>query len=305
MYGRGLLENPRHSMPLGRLPTFFLLGAGRCGTTSLAEVLRTHPQVFVSEPKEPTFFCAPFQLVRDPLQYVSLFDGAGDARAVGEASHAYLSHPGAARALRAFFPDARFVVIFRNPADRALALYHFMLQHGYERILPFERALAAEDRRFHSAHFANRCPQYFWNFMYVRSGLFGQQIQRYLQFYPRERFFITTLPQLLSDPGGVVGNIHEFLGVERRPTVEFPRFNASRTVRSPTLARMSRFLLGPRTGRLGLAVGRGIRQLNVVPGVAPRIREETRVELNRRFREDLTLLADLTGVDVLAAERDQ
>lgn len=287
-----------------RLPNFFVLGAGRCGTTTVSEMLRAHPHVFLSKPKEPTFFCEPFQVVRNPLHYVSLFDNAGDAVAVGEASHAYLSHPGAARALRAFFPDARFVVILRDPVERALSLYLFMLGHGYEWFVPFERALAAEDWRLTSRRFARRCPQYFWNFMYVRSGMFGQQVQRYLDLFPRERFFITTLQELLADPARVIGDMHEFLGVVRRPPPMLPRPNMSRIVRSPTLAWSSRFLLGPRSGRLGQRIARRIREWNVVAGASPRLRQETRDMLDDRYVDDLALLRRLTGVGVTAMNHD-
>src|SRR5829696_6529096 len=112
------LRSLSFDLPVIRLPNFFILGAGRTGTTTLYNVLKHHPDVFLPTPKEPTFFSEPFQVVRTPIRYASLFEEAGGHRAVGDASHAYLSHPDAARTLRAFFPDARFVVVFRNPADR-------------------------------------------------------------------------------------------------------------------------------------------------------------------------------------------
>ena len=76
-----------------QLPNFFILGAGRSGTTTLHFLLRDHPEVFLPTPKEPSFFCEPFQVVRTPIKYAKLFEGAGEAKAVGESSHAYLTHP--------------------------------------------------------------------------------------------------------------------------------------------------------------------------------------------------------------------
>ena len=286
-----------------RLPNFFILGAGRSGTTTLYFVLRDHPQVFLPTPKEPTFFSAPFQVVRDPISYARLFEGAGDAVAVGDTSHAYLSHPDAAATIEAFFPDARFVVVFRNPADRALAMYSYMLENGYEHLPTFERALAAEDRRFGSARFARTCPHYFWNFMYFRSGLFGEQVARYLDRFPRERFLFTTLYDLHRDPAGTITGVQSFLGVDPDPVETLPRYGSSKGVRSIPLQVLERTVVRKLARRhvplMGSARTR-INRWNV--GSPPTMRPETHAALLARFAPDLDRLRSLTGVDVLAAQ---
>lgn len=287
-----------------RLPNFFILGAGRSGTTTLYFVLRDHPEVFLPTPKEPTFFSEPFQVIRTPIRYAKLFEGAADAKAVGDASHAYLSHPDAAATLRAFFPDARFVVTFRNPADRALAMYSYMLENGYELYPTFERALAAEDRRFASARFARRCPHYFWNFMYYRSGLFGAQVARYLELFGRDRFYFTTLYDLQREPSQVIGEIETFLGVTPTPIGELPRYGSSKGVRSIPLQYAERTVIR-RLARRHVwpmpAVHRWVNRWN--RGNPPTMRPETREALLERFAPDLALLHELTGIDVLGAQR--
>lgn len=286
-----------------RLPNFFILGAGRSGTTTLYNVLKDHPDVFLPTPKEPTFFSEPFQVIRTPIRYARLFEGAGDAAAIGDASHAYLSHPEAARTLRAFFPDARFVAIFRNPADRALAMYSYMLENGYEVLTPFERALAAEDRRFASERFARRCPHYFWNFMYFRSGCFGEQVARYLDLFPRDRFFFTTLYDLLADTEGVIGELTDFLGIAPMRVGELPRYGSSKGVRSVGLQYVERRLIRPLARRHVPTMATTRSHLNAWNrGTPPTMRPETRANLVERYGPDLALLAELTGVDVLARE---
>ncbi len=294
--------NPR-DMSAIRLPNFFILGAGRSGTTTLAAVLREHPAVFMSTPKEPTFFSEPFQVIRNPIRYASLFAGAAAATAVGEASHAYLTHPDAAATLQAFFPEARFVVIFRNPVDRALAMYSYMLENGYELFPSFERALAAEDRRFASARFARTCPHSFWNFMYFRSGLFGEQVARYLDRFPRSHFFFTTLYDLHTDPAAVVAGVHDFLGVAPRPVAELPRLGSSKGIRSIPAQYLERTVLR-RLARHGVPLAGPLRDQLIQwnRGTPPTMTDATRVDLTRRYAPDLDRLSALTGVDVLAAQ---
>jgi hypothetical protein len=286
-----------------KLPNFFILGAGRSGTTTLAAVLREHPEIFLSTPKEPTFFSDPFQVTRTPIKYAKLFTGADEFSAVGEASHAYLSHPDAAQTLRAFFPNARFIVMFRNPADRALAMYSYMLENGYELHRTFERALAAEDHRFTSERFAQHCPHYFWNFMYFRSGLFGEQVDRYLELFQREQFHFTTLYDLQRDPAGVLGAIEAFLGVSPQPVDQLPRYGSSKGVRSIPLQYVERSVVR-RLARHNVPLMNTTRQrLNAWNrGSPPTMQPETRARLLAGYATDLARLTELTGVDVLAVQ---
>jgi hypothetical protein len=287
-----------------KLPTFFILGAGRSGTTTLHFVLRDHPEVFLPTPKEPSFFCEPFQVIRNPIRYAGLFREAGDATAVGDSSHAHLTHPQAAETIKAFFPDARFVLIFRNPADRALAMYSYMLENGYEMHRTFERALAAEDERYASERFARHCPHSFWNFMYFRSGLFGEQVERYLGHYPRDRFHITTLYDLQADPDRVLGDIEEFIGVARRQHRELPRYGSSKGVRSIPLQVLERSVIRKLARRRVPLMEQARRQINTKNrGGRPTMAPGTREILIERYRPDLALLTELTGIDVLASEQ--
>ncbi len=253
--------------------------------------------------KEPTFFCEPFQVTRNPVHYVALFDDATNDQVAGEASHGYLSNPSSPATIRAFLPDARFIVVFRNPADRALAMYSYMLENGYEVLSPFERALAAEDRRFRREHFRRTSPHNFWNFMYFRSGLFGEQMARYLDLYPPSSFYLTTLHRLVADPKGVVGEIHGFLGVAHLPPDHLPTAGASKGVRSIPVQYVERTVLR-RLARRGVpGAGQVHRRLSTWNrGRPPTMAPGTRERLLERFRPDLDLLDRLTGCDVLGDE---
>ena len=74
-------------------PNFFILGAGKSGTTSLYYHLKEHPDIFLTDVKEPTFFCEGFQVVKNPIKYFELYDSVSTENIIGQASHAYMSKP--------------------------------------------------------------------------------------------------------------------------------------------------------------------------------------------------------------------
>lgn len=284
-----------------RRPEFFILGAGKCGTTSLYHSLSQHPQIFMPLTKEPSFYCDIFQVVKNPIEYVSLFADARPDQLAGEASHVYLTCPASAPAIRAFHPDAKFIVIFRDPVDRAYSLYNHMTRSGDETIGSFEEALEVEPQRATDSHFRMHNPQYFYNFLYYESGLYGAQIERYFQYFDRDQFLFTTLDRLKRDPLGVLGQVFAFLGVDRDFVPDVEPQNIGSTVRSPRLQFFFRHRLAPILGwsksKLGLRVLGRLMALNTRPSVES-LDSSTRGALRARYADDLRRLEGLTGLDL-------
>ncbi len=199
-------------------PNLFVLGAGKCGTTSLYHLLERHPDIHVCDPKEPSFFCSHFQVVRNPEDYFRLFDS--DARYRVDASHAYFSNPETAPILRNLFPEARFLVILRQPKARAHSLYEHMRRSLHEDGRPMElaptflNALCMEGERFHSRRFFSECRHYFWNFMYMRSSFYDEQLARYFSLFARDRFLVMSLAAFEQQPQRTVQSIADFLELD-------------------------------------------------------------------------------------------
>jgi hypothetical protein len=235
---------------------------------------------------------------------VNLYSDVGGATQLGDASHIYLEDPASPQILEAFFPDARFVLMFRNPADRAASMYAQMVEGGYELNGTFEKGLAAENSRFESQRFRRHCPHSFWNFMYFRSGLFGEQVSRYLDRWPRERFYATTMYEYLDEPERVTREVLQFLDADDADLGPVPHYGSGKGTRSRHLQYVERRLLRPlmRRNVPGSSVARDRllawnRQVE-----RPRIRPDTREMLVERYRDDLALLNKLLGVDVLGEE---
>lgn len=220
----------------GAGPNTFVLGAGKCGTTSLHAILRQHPDIHASAVKEPTFFCDGFQGIRDPIEYLRLFDSPARVRL--ESSHAYLTNPGTAETLKTLFPDAKFVLILRAPKNRAYSLWRHMrrLKHEvdrlpYEDIPDFVAALKAEPERYASPAFAKNCRQYFWNFLYCRSSFYDEQMKRYFALFDRSQFHVLSLAELSSAPVETTQEIVRFLDLDPAPVKHFD-FQAKNRTRS-------------------------------------------------------------------------
>jgi hypothetical protein len=195
-------------------PNLFILGAAKCGTTSLHHALSQHPQIHLSSIKEPTFFTQRPLVVKNPIDYFNLFAYQHGKKYYGEASHANLSCPETAPILRLLFPEARFLVILRNPVNRSYALYQHLSRYGEEPSNSFEEALELENKRFHCGRFRNRPDTYFWNYMYTHSSRYDLQLERYFGLFPREQFFVMTLGEWKSDSRFWLQQIFRFLNVQ-------------------------------------------------------------------------------------------
>jgi hypothetical protein len=145
------------------MPNFFIVGAAKAGTSSLYQYLRQHSQVYLSYPvKEPNFFAFDGEIIKfnglhtqaetlpDSLTslvaYEELFKDSMNYPARGEASTLYLYCPGTAERIRSLVPDAKLIVVLRQPADRAYSHYIMMVRSGRE-WLSFEEALEQERTR--------------------------------------------------------------------------------------------------------------------------------------------------------------
>ena len=220
--------------PQTRRPNFFIVGAPKCGTTSMYEYLRQHPQVFMPERKEPHFLAPELEGkwpwgVRDEADYLALFKDAGDATRIGEASVWYLYSPEAARHIREFSPDALIIAMLRNPVDMLYSLHWQYVRDGEEDIRDFGVALAAEnDRR--SGRRIPRAARFVRGLFYSVIPCYTEQLRRYFDVFGRERVHIIVFDDLKADAGGVYRQVVDFLGITRDFVPEFVIANPATTL---------------------------------------------------------------------------
>jgi hypothetical protein len=296
-----------------RRPNFFILGAPKCGTTALSEYLREHPRAFVSQPKEPHYFCGDFDYYYAPGErseehYLRLFDDATpDHLAVGEASVWYLYSADAARNIAAFDPDARAIVMLRNPVELVPSLHSQLLYMLDEDEPDAARAWELQDARRRGEHLPEhvRVPEFL---QYGDAASLGAQLRRVHESIPPERVLTIVFDDLRADTGAVYRRAIDFLGLPDDGRAEFPRVNENKVHRAEAVARFTQ-----RPPQALVSVARGVKRVTGVErlGVLDRVRRgnrqvaprpETDPELTgeRRayFRDDVGELGELIGRDL-------
>jgi hypothetical protein len=243
--------------------------------------------------KEPSHFADLIEWYRSDDQYFSIFkDAQPRHRWIGEASTAYLTDPSAAANIYKYNPDARIIIVLRNPADRAYSLYCWMVQEGYESKSTFEKALDAEAKRAKGKIPNFWEPQYFYNFMYFGSGLYHDQVKRYVDLF-KQNVLVMTFEELLASIKDDYAPVRQFLGIgAQHATPEVS--NPSVRVVHPAL----QFWLRKLNNRLehnartkeerDALMQRGIRE-----GKPPPLQADTRATLLQRYREDILATAQL------------
>lgn len=152
---------------------------------------------------------------------------------VGDASTAYLTDPECAEKIYDFNPDARVIIMLRNPVDRAYSLYNWMVQEGYEYAASFEKALELERERKQKKIPNYFEPEYFHNYMYFSSGLYYQQVKRYREIF-QEKLHLVLFEEFITQLNSCYREICRFLGIEPNPVVDSLK-NESQAVSSPAL----------------------------------------------------------------------
>jgi hypothetical protein len=215
------------------LPDFLLLGAPKCGTSALHAALARHPELFLSEPKEPKFFLTdgpPPSAGGGPgdvptwgehvwrrEEYEALFAAAPAGARRGESTTFYLYDRGAHRRIGELLPDARLVAVLRDPVERAHSNWAHLRGAGLEPESDFLTALEREDDRI-AAGWAH-----FWH--YAALGRYGGQLEDLFTLFPREQVLLVRYRDLRDDPGSTVDRVCRFLGVTAGVVTDVPRRN--------------------------------------------------------------------------------
>jgi hypothetical protein len=289
-------------------PDTFIVGAFKAGTTALYEYLRAHPQIFMSVPKEPMYFgqdLTPRYRRMTESEYLDLFRGAADSQRSGEASPWYLYSTSAAREIRDFQPDARIIVMLRNPVDVMYSQHSQLVFNQREDLTDFAAALAAEDDRLAGRRIPADAirPEALY---YRRSVRFPEQVRRYLDAFDRGRVQFIVFDDLVADPRAVYRTTLEFLGVDPTVEVDLSVYNPNRRARS---GRLQRAIFAPPPALRGL-FGR-LRRLPVMhrvrdalvsanSGRAVRVPMDPglRAQLTAEFAQQVAELGQLVGRDL-------
>lgn len=185
-----------------RMPNLLCLGAAKAGTTALATIIAAHPDIFVPPQKELN------ALHYDDLdsrteEYMAYFRDAGDAAVRCDFSVRYLSSPNAPAAAARLTPDARLMVILRNPVDQVQSHYWHLRRQNFHQARPVHPAPDLFDA-------LDLYPD-----LLLEPALYGRHLERWLALFPRERLLVIDHADMSRDLHGALARICDFVGVDR------------------------------------------------------------------------------------------
>jgi hypothetical protein len=309
----------------GLMPNFFIVGAAKCGTTSLYHYLKQHPQVYMSPIKEPNHFSTDIDpknfsqeykryeksknldistyvrgdmnqeqwgaYVHDPEDYRLLFRFSNQKKAIGEISNSYLYSRLAAHNIRITLPDSRIIIILRQPADRAFSHYQANLRDG-RTTRSFREEIEHDDAK----------PSHGWGIshLYYELGLYHEQVKRFLTIFPRDQVKILLFDDLKQDRQHLVNDLFQFLQIDTPSNLDTAdTHNEARIPRAPgfikwitqTGLKRKLFRLLPKSRRSA------IKSL-FFKAEKPLFRPEDREWMTARYRGDIIQLEQLIQRDL-------
>ena len=268
-------------------PNFFIIGAPKCGTTSLARYLGGHPHVFMTTPKEPCYFSRSLTAEREQRRskechrnldaYLHLFDRAKEQHWLkGDATTRNLRCEPALLEIKALVPEARLIVMLRNPAEM-IPSWHAQKVHERQEVEgDLEKAWRLEESRRRGENLPPRLKATD-AFEYSQVARLGTQVEHLLKIFPREQVHAIFMDDLRQDPRSVYLQTLEFLGLSDDGRQDFEVHNKRRMSRGGILS-----VVGFRKSRLPTTA------------VSPQFEDE----LRRHFVNEVEKLERILGRDL-------
>jgi len=294
------------------MPNFFIVGAPKCGTTALYEYLREHPNVFMCTPKEPHYFATDLpkkRLVQTLDEYNHLFDKAGENhKAIGEASVWYLYSDDAIENIKKFNPDAKIIVMLRNPVDFVYSFHSQALQSNTEDVRDFKKAWELSKQRARGREIPKHCNEVKL-FYYDQIGKFGFQIDRLLNIFPHEQVKIIFFDDFKKQTGEVYKDVLNFLSLPDDHKSDFPVINKNKRHKIQWLAELTRtppaailnlvFKFKKMMGIKELGLKNKIEKINVKTEQRRKLDNEMVEKIIDAYRSDVMKLSKITGRDLI------
>ena len=219
------------------LPNFIIAGASKSGTTSLHMYLKEHPQILMSEPKEPYFFCEPVN-DKDLERYEKCFnfDGKDESKvkAIGESTSVYMNDLFTSKRIKDLLGSkVKIIFLLRNPRDRVISAYYHMYKRDAEKRLPAQAlifdtivsdeviniekknlVLAQENKKVNTkmGWLVKDDPNQ--HFYYVRNSFYSIFIEEFFKHFSRENFLFLFACDLKEKPVETLQKVEMFLGVD-------------------------------------------------------------------------------------------
>jgi len=289
-------------------PNFFIIGAPKCGTTSLHAILAQHPQVFMTRLKEPRFFSMDSRWEKGKKWYLNKYFRGAEAYPIrGESTPSTLfwyekTIPRIKRVLDQ--EPAKFIILLRNPIERAYSHYWFNVQTKvvHTEPLDFEEALEAESKR---AQISEYHREGVLSYFYAEVGKYAHQVEAFQQAFGENNVLVLLFEDLFSERyDESINQIEVFLGISRVPLPSV-KDNASHRFKNKSIQMIVRFIKPVRevlNPYLPKNVLKSLREKYIEENKEsfkyPAMKDETRQKLADQFEQSNRDLQNLIGRDL-------
>lgn len=306
-----MVKNNKLNNKLQHQPNFFIVGAPKCGTTALSVYLQTHPNIFITLPKEPHFFADEFHILQITTwsEYLSLFETVkAEHKAIGEASVHYLCSELALSKIYHYNPDAKIIAMLRNPIDLVYSYHsHLLYNIGDEDESDFEKAWHLQTSRQQGQNLPLLCcsPA---TLQYRNIGALGTQVEKMFSIFPREQIKVILFDDFKTSTQSVYEDVLTFLEVPNDNKIDFPQINKNSKHRIPFLGKLTE-----KTPKVLVAIGKiikqslGIKSLGIIKKIKKaNLKEFERLPLDPNFRsylvdefkDEIVKLSDILNTDL-------
>jgi len=279
-------------------PNLFIVGAPKCGTTSLHKYLEQHPAVFMSNPKEVNYFSKEeleaqklyYQdfKVKDESSYLKLFEKASETQTViGEASVSYLFYPRVANKIKAFNPDAKIIIILRDPVKRAWS--HYLMDKRMGLVKKSFNEIFQSPQKTNALFFQQ----------YFLLGNYYTQVKRYHEVFGSDKIFILFSKDLIENAEDEMQTLFNFLEIPPIKINTSAKHNSFKDANSDiikqlySIARLRKF-----TSQLIPTALKNKLQSKLFNAQPPAMDTEMEKKLRDYYHEEVEGLENLLGINL-------
>ena len=211
--------------PKQNAPDFLIIGAAKCGTSSVYNYLSHHPQILLPHKKEIDFFWKRSEHGID--WYLAQFPALSDLPdfITGEATPNYIRFPIVAERIKEHFPQTKLIVLLRNPVERAVSWHYHKLKSGLT-TGTFAEAVAQEMKQLESFSEEDLSQKGYHNPDNILGSLYLYKLKVWMELFDREQFCIIRSEDLYAHPARVMKTVYSFLDLSEQPLSEYPQVNA-------------------------------------------------------------------------------
>lgn len=285
-----------------RQPDFFVVGAAKSGTTALWKYFQKHPEIFVTntvEAKELGYYSSQYG-IKSKKKYLSFFNEAKPNQLIGEVCHAYLTSEESAAWIKRDVPEAKIIIMLRNPVERAYSLYNWMVMNGYEGATSFKKALYKEKRIMNNSYDNSKLNHDFkQNYHYFHSGLYFKQVKNYFDVFERENVLVLEYNDFKKQQFKTLNSIFKFLNVKSDISIEILKTNKSKRLLSIPIQYNLRNSL--KTNFVTKLRIKGfitkVLEFNIIYKKPKKINKLVKMDLDNLYSKDILLLSELCNID--------